>query len=178
MERSCERALEVGMRSYGVSPYLLIPHAVMLHNEEQLERAATAARHAESRHFRDLQDAKTTMHEALDRAFLPDVFHYSMERELYESGHASRGLAFREQQLRLRSEQVSSDYDIKINTRRGIADDVRNGLLLVVSYTSYRAAFPGAPQAAVLGALVGLSVLYLVWRWAPPSSCACSASPC
>ncbi len=164
-----DRALDVGLRSFGVSPYLLIPHAVLLQNEEQLHRAAREALRAESRHFVDLEAAQMTMHDALDRGYLPNVFHYSGERALYEQGHASRGLSFRAQELRRLLGHVETTYDVKLNKRRGIADDVRNGLLLIVSYTSYRAAFPHAPAAAVLVGLIAISVLYLVWRWAPPT---------
>jgi GNAT superfamily N-acetyltransferase len=167
-----DRALEVGFRSYGVSPYLLIPHAVLLHNEEQLRRAAAAAASAESRRFRDLEAAKTTMHEALNRAFLPNVFHYKLERDLYQEGHDTRGLTLRAESLRMRLTEVNSDYDVKNNTRRGIADDVRNGLLLILSYTSYRTAFPKAPHQDlfILFGFAVVSAAYLVWRWVPPSS--------
>jgi hypothetical protein len=164
-----DRALEVGLRSFGVSPYLLIPHAVLLQNEEQLHRAAREAQRAESRHFVDLEAAQMTMHDALDRGYLPNVFHYSLERALYQEGHESRGLTYRAQELRRLLGHVETTYDVKLNKRRGIADDVRNGLLLIVSYTSYRAAFPHAPAAAVLIGLIAISVLYLVWRWAPPT---------
>jgi GNAT superfamily N-acetyltransferase len=167
-----DRALEVGFRSYGVSPYLLIPHAVLLHNEEQLRRAAAAAASAESRRFRDLEAAKTTMHEALNRAFLPNVFHYKSERDLYREGHDTRGLTLREESLRMRLTEVNSDYDVKNNTRRGIADDVRNALLLVLSFTSYSAAFSPSRHRNLFVALglVAISVVYLAWRWVPPST--------
>jgi hypothetical protein len=164
-----DRALEVGLRSFGVSPYLLIPHAVLLQNEEQLHRAAREAQRAESRHFVDLEAAQIAMHDALDRCYLPNVFHYPSERALYDQGQESRGLTFRARELRQLLGNVETTYDVKLNKRRGIADDVRNGLLLVVSYTSYRAAFPHAPAAAVLVGLIAISVLYLVWRWAPPT---------
>jgi hypothetical protein len=164
-----DRALEVGLRSFGVSPYLLIPHAVLLQNEEQLHRAAREAQRAQSRHFVDLEAAQIAMHDALDRSYLPNVFHYSSERALHDQGHESRGLTFRAHELRQLLGNVETTYDVKLNKRRGIADDVRNGLLLVVSYTSYRAAFPHAPAAAVLVGLIAISVLYLVWRWAPPT---------
>jgi hypothetical protein len=164
-----DRALEVGLRSFGVSPYLLIPHAVLLQNEEQLRRAAEQAELAKSRHFVDLEAAQMTMHDALDRCYLPNVFHYSSERTLYDEGQQSRGISFRAKELRQLLGNVETTYDVKLNKRRGIADDVRNGLLLIVSYTSYRAVFPKASGAVVIAGLIAISLLYLVWRWAPPT---------
>jgi hypothetical protein len=88
---------------------------------------------------------------------------------LYDEGQQSRGISFRAKELRQLLGNVETTYDVKLNKRRGIADDVRNGLLLIVSYTSYRAVFPKASGAVVIAGLIAISLLYLVWRWAPPT---------
>jgi hypothetical protein len=102
----------------GMSPYLLLPQSVLLHNERLLERADDAAallaegdnsgdstsaqfqqsangmdRLARKPKQKELYDAELKMRAALQKDWIPNLFHYSLEREIYDKGEFGRGLA-------------------------------------------------------------------------------------
>jgi hypothetical protein len=160
-----DRPREVGERSFGISPYLLVPHAVLIHNEELLRQAGEAvAQGVEARRLGELEAALRKLHVSLEN-YLSNLFHYPGEQHIYERGSLSRGLDVREGELRSRLSALRAKWDQKANRRRGIADDVRNGLLLVLSYASFRQAFPGVEDWILVAGLVVLTSVYLVWRW-------------
>jgi hypothetical protein len=87
-----DRARESVVDSIGVSPYLIIPHAVLLHNEELVKRAEQGVDEA-------LRSSSVSMREAAAQAadmnlryyHLPNIFNYKTERTLFERGSADRG---------------------------------------------------------------------------------------
>jgi GNAT superfamily N-acetyltransferase len=160
-----DRPREVGERSFGISPYLLVPHAVLVHNEELLRQASEAAGNGtQARHLGELEAELRKVQFALEHC-LSNVFHYPGERHIYERGSLSRGIDVREGELRTQLSALRGKWDEKANRRRGIADDVRNGLLLVLSYASFRQAFPGVDDWILVAGLAVLTSVYLVWRW-------------
>jgi GNAT superfamily N-acetyltransferase len=160
-----DRPREVGERSFGISPYLLLPHAVLIHNEELLRQAGeAAARGDEARRLGELEADLRKVQFSLEH-YLSNVFHYPGERHIYEQGSVSRGIEVREGELRARLAALRTKWEEKANRRRGIADDVRNGLLLVLSYASFRQAFPGVDDWILIVLLVVLTTVYVVWRW-------------
>lgn len=160
-----DRPREVGERSFGISPYLLVPHAALVHNEELLRQAGEAAADAsEARRLGELEAALRKLQFALEN-YLSNVFHYPGERHIYEQGSLSRGIEVREGELRAQLSALRAKWEQKANRRRGIADDVRNGLLLVLSYATFRQAFPGVDDWILIAGLVVLTGIYLVWRW-------------
>lgn len=168
-----DRPFDVAQASFGTSPYLLVPHAVLLHNEEVLEQAAEAgAKAATARGLGELEAALRTMQRSLEQDYVSNVFHYPGEQRIYERGSTSRGLAARQHELHAQLSPLRAKWDEKVNRRRGIADDVRNGLLLVLSYATFRQAFPGVADWILILGLVLLTAAYLAWRWKdrPPSS--------
>jgi hypothetical protein len=79
----------------GVSPYLALPHAVVLHNEERLRRARAVSPRVGALADRPSID-KTSQYLGFRRdavsSFLQNVFHYPAEKNLYESGRVARSL--------------------------------------------------------------------------------------
>ena len=108
-----DRAFHAARTTIGISPYLLLPHAVLAYNDYLLGEASKTDHSIENvpltlagrlqeaiskRSFEPLypflnrlQAAERAMEEALQKQFLPDVFHYPREQFLYESGMVSRG---------------------------------------------------------------------------------------
>jgi hypothetical protein len=161
-----DRPLVVGSRSYGISPYLLIPHVVLLQNEELLDQAAaTAEEISHARRLRTLEAGIRYVQRALEYDYLPNVFHYPAERALVDSGVDSRGLTARRTELLAQLAQLRGRWREEVDRRRGFADDVRNGLLLVLGYTSFRVAFPGVPDWILIAGLALITVVYVLWRW-------------
>jgi hypothetical protein len=73
----------------GISPYLILPHAVLLCNGHLLEVAQRTARQAAAE---PTASTESRMRDALQGRYLFNVFHYPLERYLFEAGMASRGL--------------------------------------------------------------------------------------
>jgi hypothetical protein len=161
-----DRPQEKGRPPYPVSPYLLLPQAVLLYNEAQLDRAREAweqSLQSETAHV--FEHSAETIQAALDADFLPNVFHYKSEQDLYKNGHASRGIDERARQFRGRLADVNAKYDFMIGRRRNRADDARNFILLLLSYTSLRALLPSASTATLLALLAVLGVGYVAFLW-------------
>jgi hypothetical protein len=145
----------------GVSPYLLTPQAVLAHNEESLREASEAAQMADSGTMRALTSSRRKMHLALNRYLLPNVFHYSTERMIFDIGMTSRGLTDQERALRAALAELTAELDTRIADRRRIAEDVISGLLLVLSGVSLKDVLPLSLVLPLLGAAGGL---YVYWR--------------
>jgi hypothetical protein len=89
----------------GISPYLIVPHAVLLYNNHLLE-VAEEAYHPRRQ---TVAETETAMRGALEGRYLANVFHYPLERYLFEVGMASRGLTDRKASLERRLAQVSGE---------------------------------------------------------------------
>lgn len=92
-----DRSVSQVRDSVGMSPYLLIPNAVILQNEWLLKNAKRSAHKALTKHqppARELEILNRQMEESL-AGVLGNVFHYPTERALFKSGFRMRGsLAF------------------------------------------------------------------------------------
>lgn len=85
-----DRAFHSAAATIGISPYLILPQAVLCYNDDQLGTALAAAPSVEAVYGDELQRAASTMRRALQRNFVPNVFHYPLESSLYEIGMQSR----------------------------------------------------------------------------------------
>jgi hypothetical protein len=148
-------------RTYPVSPYRLLPQALLLHNDALLERA-NAAWTREHRHTADLRDAADEIRTAIDSDFLPNVFHYQSEREHYKNGFESRAIGERREQFRARLQELDAAYNEKVNQHRRVGDSARNLLLLGLSYTTLRSIFPDAPTLILVGALAVVGLTFFI----------------
>jgi GNAT superfamily N-acetyltransferase len=204
-----DRTWDVGKLSYGISPYLLLPHALLLHNEEILHAAAKAVReereaarqltearnkfaqlpgrntvgrllrmpvHALTRarlvalrvreERRKLRDVRESLRGALQRDFLPNIFHYPNERRIYEVGERSRGLAALEQELRETLDEFDARWEGGSSMRRTMADDIKAGLLFAIAGFALKDYL--TPVALVLifglGGLIYVGFRFYTWR--------------
>jgi hypothetical protein len=165
-----DRPEEKGRPPYPVSPYLLVPQAVLLYNEALIDRANDAWRPTQSHDkTRALEDASRTIHRALDADFLPNVFHYESERELYKTGHDSRGINERADQFRRRLADVDARYDLFVSQRRNRLDDARTLFLLVISVVSIKALWD-IPSSAVVLLVAFMVVFYWLYLRNPAES--------
>lgn len=166
----------------GVDPYLAVPNAVLLHNEERLKSTRV--------HDRELSDAQRER--LLQRRWpftragitfktagmsinetenglgemsrhlshhLPNVFHYTSERELFERGTKSRGLDDLETLLRRRMEEHTILLQERI--RRRDLWVAALGIIIAVGATAQAFIVQNALQEVpVLIVAVGALVLY------------------
>ncbi len=74
-----------------ISPYLIIPHAVLLHNEALVSRARGEIADGHHAGTLNLQDTACARAERLLNLQVPNVFQYSTERSLIAAGIQLRG---------------------------------------------------------------------------------------
>ncbi|MGB5694602.1 MAG: hypothetical protein WBM46_03025 [Polyangiales bacterium] len=89
-----DRAHVLSRATMGISPYLAIPHAVLIHNaanvenaEKELVRALGHTRRSVDR----MERARGVAERRLQHLYVPNVFNYETERTLYERGREQRG---------------------------------------------------------------------------------------
>jgi hypothetical protein len=95
----------------GLSPYLLIPHAALIHNEAlvaQAEMGADEIMGARRSSFQDMERARRLMDRSLNRLLTPNVFNYETERTLFEGGAVARGSLERLRTTRRKLEELTS----------------------------------------------------------------------
>jgi GNAT superfamily N-acetyltransferase len=88
-----DRAKEAVVASVGISPYLIIPHALLLHNEQLVKSAEITLEQALRRSDRltAMEDAYRLADMQLRYYHLPNIFNYRTERTLFERGAQDRG---------------------------------------------------------------------------------------
>lgn len=118
-----DRAYRQAKREIGISPYLLIPHAVLLHNEAMLHQAIKEGKKA--RLF-NLGSQWSTVSRFLDRFHLPNIFQYPTERMIFEYGEKTRGL----QTLRESVKGIQSDLRSRFELRNVL---IFTGLGIILS---------------------------------------------
>lgn len=104
-----DRVFDLAVRRshIGMSPYLLIPHAVLLHNEMILDDVERVVQEADrSTDKRVLGRARVRAEAGLKSYLTPNVFHYHAERRLFERGCEERGLDRKAATLERRLEQL------------------------------------------------------------------------
>jgi hypothetical protein len=65
--------------------------------------------------------------------YLPNVFHYPSERELFDTGEQTRSLTERREALRARTDEIDARWKLAVERRRSLGETVRNVLLAALS---------------------------------------------
>jgi hypothetical protein len=117
-------------RPMGVSPYLVVPHVVLLHNEQRLkwalievnkllEQQSLGGRLSRGGGRISIDDTEASVREISDALAqrLPNIFHYHSERELYEGGSTSRGFDDFDRLIRSRLEELRGRLEARTRQR-------------------------------------------------------------
>jgi hypothetical protein len=169
-----DRSYDAVAGRIGVSPYLLFPQTVLLHNEVVLDEIANIAGTVERTDRKrddiaELSDCLKRLRRQLEW-YLPNVFHYPSERALFETGERTRSLAERRQSLAARADEIDARWKLAVEKRRSLSETVRNVLLGVLSIVTTIQFTEGTFQGVVaICGSAALIVLYLqsnpAWRW-------------
>jgi hypothetical protein len=127
-----DRAYTASQATIGVSPYLLLPQAVLLHNEALLDEVASGAVPEGEKNPNKLEDCVNAMHAGLEK-YVPNVFHYPQERRLFAQGERSRGLRIRRMQLQEQARNIDTRWQQTVAKRSSFADDLRTALLVLLA---------------------------------------------
>jgi hypothetical protein len=130
------RAMEELGATVGISPYLIIPHAVLLHNEALVDAAdsvlptdaGTVEKGCVARlreylcprrpWLTDLQKAYRAADHKLKHLYLPNVFNYVTERSLYEKGGHGRGSDDKQSATLAKLGELHNRIEVRSNNQR------------------------------------------------------------
>ena len=123
----------------GISPYLIIPHAVLLHNEALVDEAAEKVdkvlptgpetgkkgifallleEWSQKSYLSKLGEAHKEADRNLNRLYLPNVFNYPTERSLYEKGGHQRGSADKQSATLTKLGELHNLIEVEKNKQR------------------------------------------------------------
>jgi hypothetical protein len=154
--------------SVGLNPYLLIPHAVLLHNEWWLSHAVRRLDEASRgrRRTARLEQARADVAKTLSQRLVANVFNYQDERSLYETGLSARGLDKRERAVRERLTDLSGKLHARHELNRSYVGTAVAVILLVFTlsdvYDKHSHAYVVAGGAVTVGLLALLLLVF--WR--------------
>jgi GNAT superfamily N-acetyltransferase len=148
--------------SVGISPYLLVPHAVLLHNEWWLWDAVRRLDESPGpgrRKLRRQERARAEVARTISERLVPNVFNYAEERNLYEMGRRSRGLHKRQRSVEGRLAAITAD--IRARHER-IRSGVARSLPLIALVFTWSDALSKYDHTLVFAVLVPTTLLTLV----------------
>jgi GNAT superfamily N-acetyltransferase len=169
-----DRSYDTAAQRIGASPYLLLPQAVLLHNEALLDQVASHAESVEETKDRvELAECFKKMRNML-ACYVPNVFHYPQERRLFEDGEKTRGLSERRTELVDKAEEIETRWKVAVEDRRSSAETLRNVLLALIGLST----FPYVHGVGLFVGLFGLAVALVIlslhsnprWSWSSPRS--------
>lgn len=171
-----DRVMDACRETVGISPYLIIPHAVLLHNEimvdaadRELDQALTDPR----ARLRRLEAAHGRADLLLNRLHLPNVFNYRSERAIFREGAKERGSEERRSAALAKLAELGSRISARWEERRDRGQMWIAVLLAVISalqlkevvFTVAGSGTGSGGWAALAGLALALAALIvLFWR--------------
>jgi hypothetical protein len=154
----------------GLSPYLLVPHAILLHNEwllrDAVQRLDDAGRRGRGK-LRRLEAARGEVSKTLSQRLVPNVFHYAEERNLYERGRRSRALHKRQQAVQGRLTAVKGEIGAR---HERVRSGVARALPVLALVFTWNDALAKHDHTVVYAVLVPVTILtfaalaFIFWR--------------
>jgi hypothetical protein len=156
-----DRALEEEelQASIGLNPYLLIPHAVLLHNEYWLADAVEQLDDNRGRGRQKLEATREDVGKTLSERLVQNVFYYHDERRCYEELSKARGLDVRERAVRGRVEEMAHKIQADRDRDRDLIAVAIAGILLAFTLGDAIVAKHSIVYVIVVAAVALLAVI-------------------
>lgn len=163
-----DRAFEACRKTVGISPYLIIPHAVLIHNEELVQMAEEEIRSIEEKNpsiprVLKLGSLETTYNAAngyLHSRHLPMIFNYPTETILFKQGKRKRGSTQKYKIVQSQLLELQKQIEETWQLRRGIVGGFIASLLAFMSATQAARAIHDISIPEMIG--LGVAALVLV----------------
>jgi hypothetical protein len=155
---SADRSLQTVLTTVGVSPYLIIPHALLIfddHLTQQAHAAAEVVLRESAPSLAALESAREEMNRNLRGLWLSNVFNYGTERALFSSGQEARGTNDRYRLLHARLMEIEGSLSQAWERRRQLSESLISVLLALISIVTF-----------ILGPLIEV----LKWLWPSPNA--------
>ncbi|PTR10636.1 hypothetical protein C8R32_101166 [Nitrosospira sp. Nsp5] len=138
-----DRAFETCRKTIGISPYLIIPHAVLIHNEELVLMAEEAIRSMQKKEssirpvlsLGKLETAYNAAAEYLHSWYLPIIFNYPTETILFKQGKKKRGSTQKHKIVQSQLVELQKQIEETWLLRRGIVGGFIASLVAFISAT-------------------------------------------
>jgi GNAT superfamily N-acetyltransferase len=134
--------------SIGISPYLLIPNMVLVNNEFTLNRIDSAIEnlyhHQNSKGkiaLSELRKVRSEIDHWLNDNYLPNIFQYPTEKDLYEFGSDHRGILIYKANLENNIQTLDDLKDELIANRQENSDLMMTILLTLLSGIQFQSMF-------------------------------------
>jgi GNAT superfamily N-acetyltransferase len=134
--------------SIGMSPYLLIPNMVLVNNEFTLNRIDSSIensyRHQNSKGqiaLNELRRVRTEIDHWLNDNYLPNIFQYPSEKDLYDFGTDHRGLLIYKSNLEKNIQTLDDLKEELISNRQENSDLMMTILLTLLSGIQFQSMF-------------------------------------
>lgn len=184
-----DRALEACQKHIGATPYLLLPHAVLIHNESLVHDAEVLADQAlkslvtpkpewwhrvGNEPSGNLEELERNLHFAEKNMsqYLPDIFNYVTEKDLLEKGSQGRGLYEKRAMVQSKLKELGSDINSLWHIRREKGQMIVGFLLMLISVLQVKGSFEddmgnlSSVEEITLFIAVGIVLgSLLIWSW-------------
>jgi len=154
----------------GLSPYLLVPHAVLTHNEFWLQKAIATldgVGRTQKPRLRQLARARGDVAETLAVRLIPNLFHYDEEQQLFDRGRRHRAQDQHHRTVERRLAAVEAELASRHNALRSIVAGLLPVLALVFTWLDALSKYDHTVVYAVLipTTLLTIAALAFVWLW-------------
>lgn len=169
--RDDDRVLNAIRTDLGMNPYLIVPHAIVLHNEELVDRLEqNLDAYAACKDIRRLERLSALARRVVRRMNVPNVFNYATERTLYDRAFEIRGSAEKFRRTVRRAEELDVVLEKAYEHRRRRHDIAVQALLLLLALAQVVSLFvrpmpdPGIARVMMVAALLAIAGIYFVFR--------------
>src|SRR5690606_14358056 len=129
-----DRVLDQIHDALGITPYLIVPHAVVLHNEELVDRLEEGMdRYGDSDDIPRLERLTELARRIMRRMSVPNLFQYVTEKSLYEAAFSERGSGQKRQRVLERMGELDTHLEKAYESRRRRHDVFVQALLLLLT---------------------------------------------
>jgi hypothetical protein len=128
-----------------INPYLLIPSAVLSHNEFILSEAKTMLDEALGKisklKLHELEAIQTELNNIVNYQHLIDIFQYRSEQTIIEKGNQQRGLVNIHNNIALRLDELFKEIKVKQENRSNLSDAFLNAFLGLIAMVQLNSIF-------------------------------------
>lgn len=150
-----DRVLDGVSDTLGFSPYVMLPHAVVIHNEELIDRVDDCLNvFANTEKIQQLEDLKDVCLKAMRSMYVPNLFNYATEKTIYDRAFEIRGSKEKRQINLDRMGELERRIEQAYEKRRSRHDVVVQGLLFFLAAAQVMTIFMPQDQIPRISPLV------------------------
>lgn len=129
-----DRVANACIDNIDISPYLLLPHSIILHNEHMVTEARILVAGIDNNDsLATLQQCHTVIYRNIYSLIIPNIFNYITEQTLYEEGLKIRGFNQILEMTKTKYTEVSKLLDKRWKQRNDTSDKYSTILLAAIS---------------------------------------------